>query len=58
MGVFDREMFHDYVITLGYGPPSKKAYSVARRWFMSGEPYSQIAKEVVFRGWILAKEEV
>lgn len=55
--VFDRDMFHDYVIVLGYGRPTERAYRAAKRWFKLGEPYSKIAHEVVFRGWTFLPTE-
>lgn len=47
---FDRDEFHDYVVTHGYGAPTEEGYKVGLELFNTGDDYSAAAFEIVSRG--------
>lgn len=47
---FDRDMFHDYVIAHGFGPPTEEGYALGFSLIAGGDDISTAATEVVARG--------
>jgi hypothetical protein len=50
MNNFDRDTFHDYVVTHGYGQPTEEGYEVGQELMKTGDDYATAAAEVVARG--------
>lgn len=54
METFDREMFHDYVVAHGFGPPTEQGYAFAEDSYNLSDglyDYATLADEVVYRGY-------
>lgn len=49
---FDRDEFHDFVVSHGCGQPLPEAYDFAEREFYRGIPYATLGHEVVARGLV------
>lgn len=50
MTTFDRDTFHDFVVTHGYGEPTEDGFAVGQELMRSGDDYATAAAEVVARG--------
>lgn len=47
---FDRDTFHDYVASHGFGVPTAEAYQLAEKLFVRNPDYADLGHEVVARG--------
>ena len=47
---FDRDTFHDYVASHGFGVPTQEAYELAEKLFVRNPDYADLGHEVVARG--------
>jgi hypothetical protein len=54
---FNRDMFHDYVVAHGYGPPCEEGYQLGQQLFLPDADYAEAAFEVVFRGLTIEPDE-
>lgn len=54
---WERDQFHDFVVTHGFGAPSEAGYSVGRHLIATGDDYATAAAEVVCRGLTLQSDE-
>jgi len=53
---FDRDTFHDYVISHGYGSPTEEGYMLGKELMQSGDDYATAAAEVSARGLVEVTE--
>ncbi|WP_455233241.1 hypothetical protein [Geopseudomonas aromaticivorans] len=50
---FDRDEFHDFVVSHGFGSPTEEAYQWAAHKYAQDQDYAGIAADVVTQGWIV-----